>query len=152
LDSKSTSKSFPGFDKIFALGDPVNRTAFRGDVDVETDALELTRAELHPAQAVTVDWAMGRAQPSEVIWTTMGSMVIIADSVVQMLRSHGFTGWSLYDVSVRNKQGQRVSGYCGLAVTGRGGQIDNSQSVEVPRIFPAGISPPLDQIERSMLI
>jgi hypothetical protein len=141
LDSRSTSKGFPGFDKIFALGDPVNRTAFRGDVDVETDALELTRAELHPVQAVTVDWAMGRAQPSEVIWTTMGTMVIIADSVVQLLRSHGFTGCSLYDVSVRNKQGQRAPGYCGLAVTGRGGQIDNSQSVEVPRIFPAGISP-----------
>jgi hypothetical protein len=119
----------------------VNRTAFRGDVGVETDAFGLTRAEQHPAQPINVCWAMGRASPSEVIWTTMGSMVIIADSVVQLLRSHGFTGWSLYDVSVRDKQGQLVPGYRGLAVTGRCGHIDNSQSIEVPRIFPAGISP-----------
>jgi hypothetical protein len=119
----------------------VNRTAFRGDVGVETDAFGLTRAEQHPAQAVNVSWAMGRASPSEVIWTTMGTMVIIADSVVQLLRSHGFTGWSLYDVSVRDKQGQLIPGYRGLAVTGRCANIDNSQSIEVPRIFPTGISP-----------
>ncbi|MBN1206978.1 MAG: hypothetical protein JXB05_18990 [Myxococcaceae bacterium] len=68
-------------------------------------------------------------------------MLIIADSVVQLLRSHGFTGWSLYEVSIQDKQGHLIPGYSGLAFTGRCGNIDWPQSIEVPRIFPAGIFP-----------
>ncbi|MBN1206945.1 MAG: hypothetical protein JXB05_18825 [Myxococcaceae bacterium] len=60
---------------------------------------------------------------------------------MQLLRSHGFTGWSLYEVSVRDKQGQLIPGYSGLAITGRCGDIDWSQSIELPRIRPAGIFP-----------
>lgn len=86
---------------------------------------------------------MGSAEPGEVIWTTHAIPIIIADSVVNLLRMHGFTGWSLYPVSVRNKQGHPVSGYSGLAVTGRCGDIDFSRSVEIPRIRPAGIFPVL---------
>ncbi|MFL5345942.1 MAG: hypothetical protein ACJ8AT_14220 [Hyalangium sp.] len=60
---------------------------------------------------------------------------------MQLMRSHGFTGWSLYDVSVRDKQGQVIPGYSGLAFTGRCGNIDYTRSVEVPRIYPAGVFP-----------
>ena len=142
MDSKSTSKEFPGFNRIFYLGQPGNSRAFRGDLDVETDAFGLIRAEVHPAQPLRVDWAMGRAKPVDpVMWTTFAAPIIIADSVVQILRSHGFTGWSLYEVSVRDKQGQPVPGYHGLAVTGRCGNLDHSMSVQVPRIRPAGIFP-----------
>lgn len=86
---------------------------------------------------------MGSAEPGEVIWTTHVAPIIIADSVVNLLRTHGFTGWSLYPVSVRNKQGQLVPGYSGLSVTGRCGNIDRSMSVQVPRIFPGGGFPVL---------
>lgn len=85
---------------------------------------------------------MGRAKPIDpVMWTTHAIPIIIADSVVQLLRSHGFTGWSLYEVSVRDKQGEQAPGYHGLAVTGRCGDFDPSMSVQVPRIRPAGIFP-----------
>jgi hypothetical protein len=145
LGSKSTSKvgGFPGFDKIFLWETPGNSTAFRGDLDVETteEAFGLTRAEVHPARPITLKWAMGRSKPVEVIRTTYAAPVIIADSVVQLLRSHGFTGWSLYDVSVRDKQGQAIPGYSGLAFAGRCGNIDYTRSVEVPRIYPAGAFP-----------
>jgi hypothetical protein len=141
LGSRSTSKEFPGFDKIFRLGESGSSRAFRGDVDVGTEAVALTRAEMRPAHPVRVEWAMGGAKPEEVIWTTMGTMVVVSDSVVQLLRSHGFTGWSLYEVTVRDKQGQLVPGYNGLAITGRCGPIDYSRTVVVPRIRPAGIFP-----------
>jgi hypothetical protein len=110
---------------------------------VETDDVGLKRAEVHPPNPISVGWAMGSAEPGEVIWTTHAIPIIIADSVVNFLRTHGFTGWSLYPVAVRNKQGKPVLGYSGLAVTGRCGNIDYSMSVQVPRIFPAGIFPVL---------
>jgi hypothetical protein len=110
---------------------------------VETDTFGLTRAEVHPAHPVAVGWAMGSTEPGAVIWTTHVAPIIIADSVVNLLRAHGFTGWSLYPVSARNKQGQPVPGYSGLAVTGRCGDIDFSMSVKIPRIRPAGIFPVL---------
>jgi hypothetical protein len=110
---------------------------------VETDDVGLIRAEVHPTSPIEVGRAMGSAEPGEVIWTTHGIPIIIADSVVNLLRTHGFTGWSLYPVAVRNKQGKPVLGYSGLAVTGRCGNIDFSKSVQVPRIFPAGIFPVL---------
>lgn len=141
MGSKSTSKEFPGFDKLFYLGESGSNRAFRGDVGVETNAVGLTRAELHPSLPVEVDWVMGGAKPGEVIWTTMGTMVIVAESVVQLLRSHGFTGWSVYEASIRDKQGQPVPGYSGLAFTGRCGSIDKGRSIEVPRIRPAGVFP-----------
>jgi hypothetical protein len=84
---------------------------------------------------------MGTAEPGEVVWTTHAVPIIIADSVVQLLRTHGFTGWSLYPTSVRDKQGQPVPGHSGLAVTGRCGNLDQSMSPKVPRIFPGGIFP-----------
>jgi hypothetical protein len=141
MGSKSTSRVFPGFDKIFDFGDPMSHRAFRGDVAVETDACGLTRAEIRSPHPVEIGWAMGQAKPSAVIRTTMGTMIIIADSVVQLLRSHGFTGWSQYEVSVRDKQGQLIPGYSGLAVTGRCGNIDDSLGTQVPRIYPGGIFP-----------
>jgi hypothetical protein len=141
MDSKSTTKVFPGFDKIFYLGESGSRRAFRGRMAVETDDFGLIRAEVHSANPIAVGWAMGSAEPGEVIWTTHAVPIIIADSVVDLLRTEGFTGWSLYPVSVRNKQGQSVPGYSGLAVTGRCGNIDPSMSVQVPRIFPGGVFP-----------
>jgi hypothetical protein len=141
MDSKSTTEVFPGFDKIFLLGESGSRRAFRGRMAVETDDFGLIRAEVHPAHPVKVEWAMGSAEPSEVIWTTHAVPIIIANSVVQLLRTHGFTGWSLYECAVQNKQRQPVLGFSGLAVTGRCGNLDHSMSVQVPRIFPAGIFP-----------
>ncbi|HVG64323.1 MAG TPA: hypothetical protein VNA24_37525 [Hyalangium sp.] len=143
MGSKSTSKEFPGFGRIFSLGESGSRKAFRGDLGVETrdEVFALTRAELHPAHPITVEWAMGSAKPGDVIWTTYAVPVIISESVVQLLRSHGFTGWSLYDVSVRDKQGQPILGYSGLAITGRCGKIDYARTVVVPRVYPAGIFP-----------
>jgi hypothetical protein len=84
---------------------------------------------------------MGRARPIEVIWTTMGTAMIVADSVVQMLRSHGFTGWGLYDLAVQDKQGQPVPGYSGLSISGRCGNLEQSMSVQVSRIYPGGVFP-----------
>jgi hypothetical protein len=142
LGSKSTFKEFPGFDKTFSLGESGSTRAFRGNINLTSDeTFGLTRAEMQPSHPIKVEWAMGGATPGDVIWTTMAVVAIVSDAVVQLLRSHGFTGWSLYDVSVQNKQGKLIPGYSGLAITGRCGKIDYARTVVVPRIRPAGIFP-----------
>jgi hypothetical protein len=142
MGSRSTSKEFPGFDRVFYLGSTGSSRAFRGHINLTSDeTFSLTRAEMQPSHPVTVRWAMGSVKPGDVIWTTMGVVVIVSESVVQLLRAHGFTGWSLYDVSVRDKQGQLIPGYSGLAITGRCGKIDYTRTVVVPRVYPAGIFP-----------
>jgi len=143
MGSRSTSRTFPGFDRIFLLGEPGNSRAFRVDLGVDTreDAFGLTRAEVRPSHPLSAEWAMGQAKPLEVIRTTFAAPIIIADAVVQLLRTEGFTGWSLYDVAVRGKQGQPIPGYHGFSVTGRCGNIDWAQGVEVLRIYPARVSP-----------
>jgi len=143
MGSKSTSRAFPGFDRVFLWGTPGNSTAFRVNLNVDTrnEAFGLTRAELCPPRSISAEWAMGRAKPVEVIRTTFAAPIIIADSVVQLLRMQGFTGWSLYEVAVCGKQGQTIPGYHGFSVKGRCGNIDWAKGVEVPRIRPAGIFP-----------
>jgi hypothetical protein len=142
MGSKSTSSEFPGFDRMFSLGITGSSRPFRGRINLTSDeTFGLTRAEMQPSHPITVEWAMGNAKPGDVIWTTMAVVVIVSDTVVQLLHSHGFTGWSLYDVSVRDKQGQLIPGYSGLAITGRCGKIDYTRTVVVPRVYPAGIFP-----------
>jgi hypothetical protein len=144
MNSKSTSKSFPGFDRIFLLGTPGNSKAFHADIAVEDDnVFGLTRAEMQPARPAAVTWAMGRSEPVEVIWTTFAVPIIVSDSVVQILRSNSFTGWSLYDVQVQGKQGQSIPGYSGLSFPGRCGPIDFSMSVKLPRIRRPGVMRPV---------
>ncbi|HLL06317.1 MAG TPA: hypothetical protein VK539_37440 [Myxococcaceae bacterium] len=108
---------------------------------VETDTFGLVRAEMQLAQPLEVTWAMGGAEPGDVIWTTHAVPILISERVVQLLRTHAFTGWSLYPVVVQNKQRQPASHFNGLAVTGRCGNLEHSMSVEVPRIFPGGVFP-----------
>lgn len=83
---------------------------------------------------------MGGTQPVEVIWTTHAVPIIVSDSVVQLLRSHGFTGWSLYDVTLHDKKGELIPGYHGLAITGRCGDIDWSKGIPEPKVYPARVS------------
>lgn len=84
---------------------------------------------------------MGSAKPTTtpVMWTTHAIPIIVADSVVQLLRTEGFTGWTTYAVAVRDKQGEPAPGYHGLAVTGRCGNLDHSMSLELSRIRPTGV-------------
>src|SRR4051812_24055913 len=86
MGSKSTSNEFPGFNRIFYLGGTGSRKAFRGRINLEIDeTFGLTRAEMQLPHPITVEWAMGSAKPGDVIWTTMGVVVIVSNSVVQLL-------------------------------------------------------------------
>ena len=84
---------------------------------------------------------MGRSKPSDLIFTTLATPVIISDRVVGILKGEGFTGWQTYLIRLFGKDGVRIRGYHGLAVHGRCGPLDDSRSVKRDKILPSGIFP-----------
>ena len=131
-------------DGFYQLSDPVSDPPFRGRFGSSLHA-EWTfgRAEARPEFPLRVEWAMGGARPSDVVWTTSASLPIISRRVIQLLETGGFTGWDSYPVDLVDKAGEWVPGYVGLMVTGRCDPVDLSRSDVVLREFPGGWFPNL---------
>jgi hypothetical protein len=130
------------FDDFYDLGDPMLRGAFRaGFIGSEDCGARFSRGEGQPADIVPVPWAMGRATPSDVAWTTCGHPMIVSARVIRTLQEHRVTGWSTYPVVVSDRHGDVVEGYAGLAITGRCDPIDIARSSVVVREYPAGWFP-----------
>ena len=137
MASRLTSKSFPGFDNLYYLSDPVSNYYFRADLELNEDAFQVTRREVSPTGPVVARWGMGRKEPSDIVWTTHAIPIVISERVVDLLRQHEFVGWSTYDVELYSKTGDLIPGYFGLSVSGRCGPIDNSRSIEFEEQMPA---------------
>lgn len=133
--------TFPGFDRMYDLHDPVGKRPFRGCFQHHDTGLQLSRAEATTRDPVRVTWAMGSAAPGDVIWTTSAHPLIVSARVVELLRSQQLTGWSTYPVRVFDKAGHERDGFAGLAVTGRCGPIDLSKSTVEVRQYPGGHFP-----------
>ena len=132
------------FDDLYRIGDPVGNRPFRGSVDCSTDdATAFSRAERLPITPVIVSWGMGTGVPSDVIWTLLGLPLIVSSKVIDLLRDAQFTGWDTYDARVTAKDCRAVSGFYGLALTGRCGSPDLSRSELVLREYPCGWFPVL---------
>lgn len=63
MGSKSSSDSFPGFESLFRLSDPLANPQFRGEALTDQPA-ELFRAECSPAEPVRVRRSMGGGPPT----------------------------------------------------------------------------------------
>ncbi len=84
---------------------------------------------------------MGRSTPSEVVSTTHAALWVVADRVIEVLRSQGFSGWKSSPIEVFGKNSQAFAGYQALSVHGRCGRIDNSRSVKFDKQYPARVAP-----------
>lgn len=143
MGSMSASKAFPGFSKIYELGEGSFKT-FRGELSSEEDhddCFRVLRAEKTPSRPVEVRYAMGRSKPSDFVYTTSAYPTLISDRVLGILKGEGFTGWQTYPIRLFGKDGARIPGYHGLAVHGRCGPIDESRSVKLGKIYPGGAFP-----------
>lgn len=126
MGSPLTTSSFPGFESVFKLSDPVANPPFRGKLLFEKP-FRLLRAELSPPEPVRVEHAMG-GKPQDLIWTTWAAVFLISDRVRELLEGAHVTGWKTYPVEVTDRQGAIIPGYHGFAATGRCGPIDPSRS------------------------
>jgi hypothetical protein len=136
----SASRTFPGFSGAYVLEEGDDGNAFRGRISLD-DPRAVTRAERAPTEHAEVRWAMGRGQPSDIIYTTSVEPVLISDRVVDILKANELSGWRTYSIELFGQDGVRIPGYQGLAVHGRCGPIDDSRAVQFQAIYPGGIFP-----------
>jgi hypothetical protein len=143
MGSRPFFSSFPGFDRLYLLGEPGASRAFRANLELSTtdEAFAVTRHELQPDEPVTAKWFMGAKLPGDVIWTGFEAPLLISDRVAELLEKLGARGWSTYKIQLLGKRGESINGYSGLSVHGRCGPIDNSKSVETSRQYPVGVFP-----------
>ena len=143
MDSPSTSRDFPGFDKLFEMNDPLADRPYRGDVDVEwvKKGFVFIRGEVVPEEAVAVTHAMGEAIPQDVIWTTSVAFLVVSQRFIDILLDNRFTGWSTYPVEVYSKAGELLPGYFGFSVGGRCGPIEYEKSQVIYEDMPGGRVP-----------
>lgn len=94
----------------------------------------LVRGECAPDAPLVFDRAGGSRA---VDFVAGGSVEIrfMSPRMIEILRSHGFTGWQTWPAEVHGKDGILLPGYQGLAVTGRCGgvMVDRLTRDEVQR-------------------
>ncbi len=118
------------FSEEFALrGRGFRASAESGAIE---DPHALLRGEWRPRTAIRFHHQAGK-RVCDVIWTGFVAVVLVSRRFRDVLRREGFTGWSTYPVKVYDHEDNELSGYTGLAVTGRAGAVDHSRSKKVWR-------------------
>ena len=126
------------YSNFFDMRDPTSNRAFRADLEPSFEtALSLTRCESTSSVPIGAFWFFGGRQPGDVIWTGYGVAVILHDRVVEVLRQSRFSGWTVLPCALRGKEGQAISGYSFLQVSGKSGPIDDSLAEVVEKEYPA---------------
>jgi hypothetical protein len=122
------AKTFIGYDSLYELHDPLLDEPYRGRFDLSLESVfPIVTGSIVPPEPVAVHRAMG-GDLWEVIWADQMGPLAVSHRVVELLRAHGFSGWSTYPVLVFDPERGVVPGYYGLAVTGRCGPIDYGRS------------------------
>lgn len=136
----------PNYEKLYLLDDPIATQPIRlepydDDWLGRSEAINLLHGQSLLQLPLKLRPAMG-GRFVDLIWSTFTPIKVISQHLVDLLTAYGFTGWSIYDVEVKDKDGQIRSNYHGLAITGKAGKRDlrRVQAIEKPPIVPGGPS------------
>jgi hypothetical protein len=103
-------------------------------------AASLLQGKLIPQKPLKLRAVMGGRFLS-LLWCTFSPIIVISQQLVDLFNVNNFTGWTTYDVEVRDKDNQIKLSYYGFAITGKAGQHDlrRVEVIEKPPITPKGI-------------
>ena len=96
----------------------------------------LIYGELRPLAPISYRFVTGQT-PKDLVGTGYPGRFLLAERVFNALRCERCTGWSTYPVRLLGADGLEISGYQGLAITGRCGHPDNSRR-QVIEVLPFG--------------
>lgn len=109
------------YSRFYALDEGFDRGAVRvRAVDEIPDPSALTRAEVLPDKPIRFVRDEG-ARLLDFVGTTEAVLTLVSDRVISAFREASFTGWTTYAIDIREWDNEQLSGYHGLAVTGRSG-------------------------------
>src|SRR5829696_3183873 len=142
MGSVSSSKTFPGFSRLFSFQGKGAGRDFIVDIEYPRDAdpLLVTRGEEKVSKAVA-KWAMGGSKPGHVVWTRFVGPVLLSEELVNALRAAGCSSWLTYPVEVVGRRGEQLPTYHGLIVRGRCGPVGTEGNLRVMKEYPAGFFP-----------
>ena len=135
--------AFPGFQNIFALGEPFATRPFRGSLREAAPALDhyaLASGQVVPCEPVRIVPYGGR-ELTDFIWTDAAVIRLVSQRLLELLRASGIGGWSTFPVEVSGWRGETISGFEGLSVTGRCGKINPAMSTPIQKRLPGGSFP-----------
>jgi hypothetical protein len=117
-------------DWFFALGRSVTTSVIvptLADWGDEDRVLDLFRGKGGSARPLSVVVNRGRVFEDFMKGVPV-TLVLVSDALVTALLDLQVTGWETYPIDFRTARGAVISGYQGLAITGRSGPIDRSRS------------------------
>ncbi|MCK6501993.1 hypothetical protein L6R53_01075 [Myxococcota bacterium] len=95
----------------------------------------LFRGMRTPSTPIVFDHS-GGSRAVDFIHGSTVALGFMSPRMIEVLRSHGFTGWQTWPAEVHGKDGVLLPGYQGLAVTGRCGGKDFSRLTREDVIRP----------------
>jgi len=138
----------PDYTRLFSMEDPMSPRPLRlGPEDARYEGQEasmwahrLFLGEERPAPPLRLVGMMG-GKAVDMIWATI-QCIVISQRLVDVMTTERFTGWDTCEVDVYDRQRQRLTGYYGLAITGRAGDQDlmRGDVVDKPPPAPRGRS------------
>ena len=119
------------FEHLYSLGDASIRGALHVNPrDNINDPYALLRREVIPTEPIVFKYSMG-GEPKDLISTGHAVLYLLADRVFEIFRENHFTGWASYPVVIYGKKGELITGYQGLAISGKCDPLDNSRSQRI---------------------
>jgi hypothetical protein len=67
----------------------------------------------------------------DLVGCTFVELMLVSQAFCDAMEERRVTGWQTYPVELTGRHGERLTGYQGLAVTGRSGAIERSKSQEI---------------------
>jgi len=74
----------------------------------------------------------------DILDTGTESLYLISDKLKGLLESEKFTGWFAFEIDLSGKDDAKITGYHGLAITGRCGAIDQNKGEIIEKKFENG--------------
>lgn len=107
------------------------------DFPVESE-LALAHGDLQPDKPIQFSYHMGK-RLTDFLSCGFPVISLVSERFIDTLKAGGFSGWRTFPVTILGKDKQEISGYSGLAITGRCGPLDNSRSERrtLPAKWPA---------------
>ncbi|MGH2543807.1 MAG: hypothetical protein ACRDIB_13470 [Ardenticatenaceae bacterium] len=137
-----STSTYLDYQTLYELFDPLANRPLRltpegcSDWLTHQQAVTLLLGQAVPlAQPVCLRGYMGR-QVTDFLWCALTPLICLSQRVVDLLSEPPFTGWSTYPVELYDRDHERLTGYHGLAITGRAGKRDRSQSQVVTKPPP----------------
>lgn len=123
------------YEDFYLLEEADLRGALRVRARGEFDPYALVSAKWSPPSPLVFERLRGEV-PFDLIATGYSSVYLLSDRAIALLRSEHITGWTTFPTEVYGRRREPINGYCGLALTGRCGPIENQLSKLVWRDPP----------------